>query len=63
MSTEIGAIDAAIVLALAKGQGLDTPAERAPAVAAELARIATIAAPLMQVELGPDDVPGPVWRP
>jgi gamma-glutamyl phosphate reductase len=51
------------VLAAAQLAALGIDPARLPAVLANLQRIAQLAQPVNDVELGPEDELGPAWRP
>ncbi len=51
------------VLAVAQLAALGIDPARLPAVLANLQRIAQLAQPVNDVELGPEDELGPAWRP
>jgi len=56
-------IDEAYVHEAARAVGLRLDPARVPAVLANLQRIAALAQPVLEAQLGPEDEPGPEWTP
>jgi len=56
-------IDEKYVIEAARQAGLELDPERLRAVLGNLQRIAQLAQPVLEVELGPGDELGPEWKP
>jgi Asp-tRNA(Asn)/Glu-tRNA(Gln) amidotransferase C subunit len=56
-------VDEKYVIEAARQAGLELDPERLRAVLGNLQRIAQLARPVLEIELGPEDELGPQWKP